>query len=367
MVYKQYGNTGCRVSAIGFGGMQFDDADVQAGRLDACADVVRYAHAQGINYFDTAPEYCFDKSEAIMGLALSPLPRDSYFISTKTNFGEIDRPATEAGFFRRLEKSLTRLKVDSIDFYHLWCMLSLASYRKQCDTMYGWFEKAKKQGMVKHIVFSSHMPGDDIAQIIGEGLFEGVLLGYNAVNYRYRQSAVAAAAGQGMGVVIMNPLGGGVIPQNPKLFSYLTEGTDLTLAQAALRFVASHKEVSIALNGITTKSHVDDAVRAAEGLVERPLEEVTASLQSNGKGYNDICTGCGYCKGCPQDIPIPKFMDSYNLKLFGENPINRLKYHWVISPAKAAECTACGRCEALCTQHLPIVDRLKEIASLPGA
>jgi hypothetical protein len=110
--------------------------------------------------------------------------------------------------------------------------------------MYGWFLKAKEQGLIRHIVFSSHMPGADIAEVIGEGLFEGVLLGYNALNYRYRQSGITAAAGQSMGVAGMNPLGGGLIPQNPELFAFLTEGTELTVPQAALRFVASHREVS---------------------------------------------------------------------------------------------------------------------------
>ena len=31
------------------------------------------------------------------------------------------------------------------------------------------------------------------------------------------------------------------------------------------------------------------------------------------------------------------------------------------SKAKAKECISCGKCEVECTQHLPIIDRLKEI------
>ncbi len=38
--------------------------------------------------------------------------------------------------------------------------------------------------------------------------------------------------------------------------------------------------------------------------------------------------------------------------------------HWnytMNSKAKAKECISCGKCEVECTQHLPIIDRLKEI------
>jgi len=64
------------------------------------------------------------------------------------------------------------------------------------------------------------------------------------------------------------------------------------------------------------------------------------------------------------DIDIPKFMDAYNEKLLGSDMLSRLKWHWNESVDNAAKCIACGKCEALCTQHLPIIERLKEIAAL---
>ena len=43
---------------------------------------------------------------------------------------------------------------------------------------------------------------------------------------------------------------------------------------------------------------------------------------------------------------------------------DRLKWHWGTGVEQAAECVACGLCEQRCTQHLPIADRMKEIAEL---
>ncbi|MDD2533684.1 MAG: aldo/keto reductase [Eubacteriales bacterium] len=362
MIYKDYGNTGLKVSAIGMGCMRYDEADVAAGRLEKCADVALYAHSKGINYFDTAPYYCEDKSEEITGIALAQLPRDSYYISSKANIGTTGKLINADTFRARLEKTLKRLKVDYLDFYHLWCLLSLEDYKKQSDALYTFFEQAKADGLIRNIVFSSHMPGDELEIVVASDRYRGMLIGYNAMNYQFRQSGIDAAYKKGMGVVVMNPLSGGVIPSHPELFSYLTEGTDLTVAQAALRFVASHREISIALNGFTTIEHVDDACRAVDNLVEKPARDITREMANKGVNLNNLCTGCGYCDECPVGIEIPKYMDAYNQKILGDSITDRLKWHWSLPKETAATCTACGKCERLCTQHLPIIARLAEVA-----
>ncbi len=364
MYYKQYGNTGMKVSAVGMGAMRYSEDDINAGRLDKCAEVVLYAHEKGINFFDSAPFYCQDKSETITGMALSQLKRDSFYISSKVNMGTLDQKTAADDFCRRLETSLSRLKVDYLDFYYLWCMLDLESFKSHYDLLYKHFEQAKKDGLIRNITVSSHMQGTDLEKVVNTGAFAGMLIGYNALNYRFRQAGITAAYNKGMGIVVMNPLGGGMIPQNPDAFSYLTEDSDLTVAQAALRFVASHREISVALAGCTTKEHIDDAVKAVENLEERPAAEICEEYEHKGIALNNLCTGCAYCKHCPQDIDIPKYMDAYNQHLFGQDMAGRLRGHWGIPASKAAECIQCAKCEDLCTQHLPIMERLAEIALL---
>ena len=48
MYYKQYGNTGLKVSAIGLGTMRYDEEDIKAGRLEKCAEIPLYAFEKGI-------------------------------------------------------------------------------------------------------------------------------------------------------------------------------------------------------------------------------------------------------------------------------------------------------------------------------
>jgi len=387
MYYKEYGNTGMKVSAIGFGAMRYDDADIKAGNLSKCAEVPLYALEKGINYWDTAPFYCDDKSEEITGLAVKQIKRSDIILCSKANLGTMgEGEPTRDKFFKRLDTTLTRLNTDYLDIYQMWCLLSLDKYEKTMEIMYRWFEEAKEQGLVKHICFSSHMEGNGIERVVDSGKFEGMLIGYNALNYRFRQSGIHEAAKRGMGVACMNPLGGGLIPQNPDAFSYLTKWDEefltsvsgapvpvsaaelnLNTAQAALRFVASHKEITVALNGATTKAHIDDAVKAVEGLVEVSANDIPRLYGDGGKALNDLCTGCGYCKGCPVEIDIPKYMDAYNMSILTgdkQEALKRLAWHWSLTKEGAGECIQCGNCENECTQHLPIIERLKEISEL---
>ena len=367
MYYKEYGNTGIKVSAVGFGGMRFADEDVKAGRFEKCAEVPLYAFERGINYWDTAPYYCDDKSEIIVGIAAEQVKRENLYLATKTNFGTMEGEPTRDNFRKRLDTSLTRLKTDYIDFYHMWCLLNLESWESHMEKIYAFFEEAKAEGLIRNIVFSSHMQGNDIEKVVASNKFRGMLIGYNALNYELRQSGIESAYASGMGVVAMNPLGGGMIPKNPETFSHLTVDTNLTVAQAALRFVASHKEITVALPGITTKEQVDDAVKAVEGLQEKSAKELIEFYRGKGEAFDNLCTGCGYCKSCPVDIPIPKYMIAYNQYLLSNEWVscsNELKWHWGITNEAAKTCIACGICEKECTQHLPIIERLKEIGEL---
>ena len=367
MYYKEYGNTGIKTSAIGFGAMRFAEEDVKENRLEKCAELVLYALEKGINYWDTAPFYCDDKSEIIVGKAVSQAKRQEILLATKTNFGTVGEPHDRDAFRRRLETSLERLKTDYIDFYHLWCMLSLESWEKHMEKIYRYFEEAKSEGLIRQIVFSSHMEGNAIEKVIESNKFKGMLIGYNSLNYRFRQNGIESAYKNGMGVVAMNPQNGGLIPEHPEMFSYLTEGTDLNVAQAALRFVASHKEITVALNGFVTKEHVDDAVKAVENLEEKPAKEIISKYSDKEIALNNLCTGCGYCDLCPVDIKIPEYMDAYNMKILTgkmQESANRLKWHWGMTKDDAGTCISCKKCEAACTQHLPIIERLDEIAKM---
>jgi len=360
MWHKQYGNTGKEFSVVSFGGMRFANPE----DIDANAEVVLYAHKRGVNYFDTAPSYCKDKSEDIVGAALRQMRPGTFYVSTKSS-------KADGGELRKqLERSLKRLGVDKIDVFHIWCVYSLEVYRQRVEGgAVAAAVKAKQEGLIDHLAISSHMPGADLRQVLTDGPFEGVLLGYCAINFPYRDEAVQAAGQMGIGVATMNPLGGGLIPQNAERFSFLRGPDDPSVVAAALRFNVSNPAVTSALVGFTTKEHVDEAVGAVENFTPYDEDRIQRIRENILASFDGLCTGCGYCLPCPQDIPVPKMMDTYNLKLLStgdwqSKARDRLKWHWSEDAARAGLCTECGECVERCTQHLAICERLKEIAAL---
>jgi hypothetical protein len=77
------------------------------------------------------------------------------------------------------------------------------------------------------------------------------------------------------------------------------------------------------------------------------------------------CTACRYCTdGCPKKISIPDLFACMNAKKAFKN-WNQDYYYNVVHTArngKASECIKCGKCEAICPQHLPIRDLLEDVA-----
>ncbi|MDR0290392.1 MAG: aldo/keto reductase [Treponema sp.] len=357
MLYRDYGQTGKKVSVLGFGGMRFAHIDDH----DECVRTMLAAAEGGVNYFDTAPGYFETKSETVFGKGLAEFRRRKipYYVATKTF------ASGEDAIRREIEGQLQRLDVPAIDFYHIWCITSLDNWQtRKKDGILQAFRKLKDEGLIRHICISSHLINDEIKELLMEGLFEGVLFGYSAYNFQTRQAAFDAIREKKLGAAIMNPLGGGVIPRQPARFKFLQRPGEGVVA-AALRFLWDHSEITTTLVGFENADQVKEALAAVQDYQPRTQAELEAVKASASASLEGICTGCAYCDNCPQGVPIPQFMDTYNQKIFneGNDPIGeRLYWHWSLDRSVAGKCTACGLCEKACTQHINIIERLKEIA-----
>ncbi|MCL2811428.1 MAG: aldo/keto reductase [Clostridia bacterium] len=374
MQFKPFGNTGVKISTLGFGAMRLpkrsgegqDGFDHQAG-----VALIRQAIDAGINYLDTAPYYCDKESELIVGEALRDGYRDKVYLSTKL-------PHVEGGYDgcrAMLESSLKRMQTDRIDFYHLWGINWKGfDNRATADGPVKMALKAKEEGLIRHLSFSFHDEAANMFKLIDTGLFASVLCQYNMLD-RSNEEAIAYAHQKGLGVVAMGPVGGGRLGCPSPVVQSLLPGKAYSSAELALRFVLSNPNVDCALSGMGTPDmvaeNVDIATNAAP-LTAEEQERVNRAVEENHRLAELYCTGCDYCMPCPAGVNIPKNFEYMNYhRVYKITEFARESYAQIgVSPwikgEKASACTGCGVCEEKCPQKIKIREQLAETAAVLG-
>jgi predicted aldo/keto reductase-like oxidoreductase len=371
MHYKEFGNTGKKVSILGFGGMRFDPKDE-----DGAIRAVHRAVELGINYFDTAPGYCEDTSERFIGKALEMLPQEkkqNVYVSTKSHY--MSEPTAD-DVRRRIDNQLNTLRLETIPFYNMWCLMDIPQFKTIMEPggPYEGAVKAREEGLIEHICGTAHASGEDIAEIVEADVFEGITLGYNIMNHMFRKKGLQAAAKAGLGIVTMNPLGGGMLTQDEKMLSVLKDDESDSFIAAALRFNFSHPEITIVLSGMTSEAEVEANVKTAES-VDRPDPVITQKLLERFESLGEsFCTTCGYCLGhCPEKIQIPLYASMWDrVRMKQPEEVRRVYKIYLaqddrwLKGKRASDCTQCGECEEHCTQKLPIREYMKKIAEFLG-
>jgi aryl-alcohol dehydrogenase-like predicted oxidoreductase len=119
MEFRQFGRTGLKVSAVGFGCWEIGGT---YGRIDESQfqRAVAQAIDSGINCFDTAEAYGMGVSEEALARALGGR-RNNVVIATKFGVGYEEMPnrrdSSRERVLASIDKSLQRLRTDHVDVY----------------------------------------------------------------------------------------------------------------------------------------------------------------------------------------------------------------------------------------------------------
>lgn len=116
--HRRLGRVNRQVSELGLGCAELNSQLYGRENSEANAiAVVQRALELGIDYLDTSPGY--GESEARLGKALRGVPRESYFLATKTGTGTRPADYSRAGTLRSVEKSLRLLGTDYLDLLQI--------------------------------------------------------------------------------------------------------------------------------------------------------------------------------------------------------------------------------------------------------
>jgi len=371
MRYRAYGNTGIKVSALGFGAMhlpmigQGKDARVND---ELAIPLLREAYDAGINYFDTAWFYCNDDSQRAVGKALKDV-RDKVYIATKL---PVHLVKERDDFWKFLFGAMEQMDTEYVDFYHFHGIGAEGFAKLKELKIVESAERALAKGYIKHLSFSFHDNPDALRELVDTGLFSSLLCQYNLI-FRDLEENIAYAASKGVGVAVMGPVAGGMLAKGGKDFLDRIHSDAENAAEMAFRFVWGNPGVSTALSGMRNVEQLRENLKYAQGSDSVPPGEVDALCHGAEelKKRNDVyCTGCDYCKVCPKDInPSFTFKQYINHKVWGFSEEAKSSFKWLgtgglWNTTHPDECDGCGACSERCPQKLDIPAELKRISGI---
>ena len=312
MKTRSFGNTDLRCSEIGFGTWALGSnwwGKITRGEGE---NLLRRALELGITFFDTGNVYGQGANEEIVAQALAGVPRESVQISTKFGYvldegrqqhsqGERPQDWSPEHVRKSLEASLGRLGTDYVDLYQLHNPRMDAIER---DDVYEQLDRLRDEGKIRHY-------GIALGPAIGwreEGLraiaqrdIASIQTVYNVLEQQPGRDFLEAADGAGVGVMARVPTSSGLLEdkytlettfpkhdhrshrprewlvdglQKVERLRFLCEQHDLTMSQAALKFILAQDAIACVLPTITNAEELEEWA-AASGKPDLTAEDLT--------------------------------------------------------------------------------------------
>lgn len=361
--------TGKEKLKLGFGLMRLPRLEDETIDVEQVKEMVDLFIEAGGTYFDTAFA-CPGSEEAIKEALVKRYPRDSYTLATKLTVNPVELDAE--GAKNETMISLERTGAGYFDYYLIHAVQRSNYKRYEEFGIWEYVKELKEKGIIKHYGFSFHADPELLEELLNKHPdVEFVQLQINyadwenpGVNSRINYEICKA---HGKPVTVMEPVKGGIladpIPAAREIFD--AEGTGMSYASWALRFVASKDNLLAVLSGMSSVEQMKDNLSFMKDF--KPLteheEEVIRKVQKAYDADQSIpCTACHYCtKGCPMNIPIPEIFTVENRKKGSPQFRTQREYTIVTNGrGKASDCLQCGQCESVCPQHLPIIELLQK-------
>jgi aryl-alcohol dehydrogenase-like predicted oxidoreductase len=314
--FRHLGRSGLKVSAIAYGNWLTHASQVEDEQAKLC---VRAALEAGVTTFDTADVYANTAAEAVLAEALSGVRRESIELCTKVFWPTGPKGPNDCGLSRKhiresIHGSLTRLRTDYVDVY--WChrydhatpleetMSALADLVHAGQVLYlgvsEWpVDKIRlahalaqelrvplvasqpQYSMLHRSIEAELVPASielGISQVVFSPLAQGVLTG----KYKPGQPIPAgsrAADPKGGAAMIDRWLSRSEVLRRVQDLAPIAADEGLTMAQLALAWVLTNRNVAAAIVGASRPEQISQAAQAADRtLSAETMARVDAAL-----------------------------------------------------------------------------------------
>lgn len=308
--YRNLGNTGLAVSAIGYGasplGDVFGAVDPATGRA-----AVQHAIDSGINLFDVSPYYGLTLAEERLGWALGDR-RNEILLATKCGrYGSVHFDFSAATITREFEASLRRLRTDRVDLLQVHD-IEFGNIDQIANETLPAMRRLQQQGKTRFIGITGYWPGL-LVRLARQAPVDTVLnyCHANLLMDDMDRELTPFAQDNALGLLNASPLhmgllGGRIVPEWHPATSAVKEVAAQVSALClrhgvspgtlALQHCLQHPVVASTFTGFKSASEVDDAI---EALTFVPPPELIAEL----KRIIDPIMNDAWPSGLPENQP----------------------------------------------------------------
>lgn len=357
---------GVHLPKLGFGCMRFP---VKGNEIDfdKSREMIHYAMANGLNYFDTAYNYHNSESELFLGKVLTDFPRESYFLTSKLPVWKVQE---EGDAERLFNEQLEKCNTPYFDFYLLHALNAKTIKIVEKFNLYDFIKRKKAEGKIKHIGFSYHDSNEVLEPFAEKYKWDFVQLQINYWDWAENdaEGAYDILAKNNIPCFVMEPVRGGFLASfAPHAQKHMTDyNPEKSLASWALRWVGSLDNVAVVLSGMSTMEQLKDNIDTFSDfkpVAENELKVIHKVVEDLRKIKPIPCTGCRYCMDCSFGVAIPGVFEVYNDYKKTENKDLAKKHYGFLGEKGIAEnCQECGECVPKCPQHINIPQEMKKIA-----
>jgi len=286
MKYRRLGRTELIVSEISLGGHYDGPNNEQKKSKEQWQRnaVFQECFKSGINYFDTNTEY----ERKSLGIALKSIPgiREKINIVTDINDRQKTGPDTYDFLMKMIDEQLNNLQLPYVEVLRFTTVIKRTP-PERLEAAFKAFKEIKKAGKAKFLAVAQHDPELLLEWINKYDEIDIIYMPYNYFASKAEEELFPAAKKKDIGIVVIKPFNKGTI-FDPKLLETmkfgsgsrsvieraerekkertpddLTKGTDLTLAQASLRYILSNENISMVIPGMETVDEVRENIRVA--------------------------------------------------------------------------------------------------------
>lgn len=372
MIYTNFQEL--KLSLLGFGTMRLPLLSNEPGSPvdeSQVAQMVEYAIAHGVNYFDTAYPYHGGESERIIGRVLKKYPREQFFLATKYPGHQISKSYNPAAIF---EEQLKKCGVEYFDFYLLHNVYenSIQTYTDPRWGIVEYFLEQKRLGRIRHLGFSSHGSVSNLKEFLdqyGDAMeFCQIQLNYLDWTLQNAKEKYELLTERNIPVWVMEPVRGGRLAKldaedEAKMKAARPEET---IPAWAFWFLQGLPNVQMVLSGMSNMEQMKENIATFE--TRKPLTTVEKQMLleiAEGMKNSIPCTACRYCcDGCPKGLDIPMLLAAYNELRFAPNLNVSMRLDALPEEKRPSACVGCGKCAKICPQLIDIPSAMKEFTDI---